>query len=179
MVRILQITSPLFSNPSLRRYCSPAPPGCCRDVVETRIVVPFFAVSVIRLAGFFASVLWSLQVLDYQWLKEDSLQWYQSHWFVARSLWNLWLVTGATGFVPGRDEYYMLAAGNSLALNRDIHEEQVVPARYRQEFLTIAWEQVHLRSIFPLQYFSIGASLIPFIEHNDANRALMIWNGCT
>nr|YP_009661172.1 RNA polymerase beta subunit [Amphilophium chocoense]QCT82423.1 RNA polymerase beta subunit [Amphilophium chocoense] len=77
---------------------------------------------------------------------------------------------------PGTDEYYMLAAGNSLALNQDIQEEQVVPARYCQEFLTIAWERVHLRSIFPFQYFSIGASLIPFIEHNDANRALMSSN---
>lgn len=77
---------------------------------------------------------------------------------------------------PCQDEYYMVAAGNSLALNQDIPEEQVVPARYRQEFLTIAWEQVHLRSIFPFQYFSIGASLIPFIEHNDANRALMSSN---
>ncbi|KAD7116746.1 hypothetical protein E3N88_04014 [Mikania micrantha] len=36
--------------------------------------------------------------------------------------------------------------------------------------------QVHLRSIFAFQYFSIGASLIPFIEHNDANRALMSSN---
>ncbi|KAL3753851.1 hypothetical protein ACJRO7_001143 [Eucalyptus globulus] len=42
---------------------------------------------------------------------------------------------------PSRDEYYMIAAGNSLALNHRIQEEQVVPARYRQEFLTIAWEQ--------------------------------------
>nr|YP_010158165.1 RNA polymerase beta subunit [Cyrtophyllum fragrans]QRG30256.1 RNA polymerase beta subunit [Cyrtophyllum fragrans] len=77
---------------------------------------------------------------------------------------------------PGIDEYYKVGAGNSLALNQDIQEEQVVAARYRQEFLTIAWEQVHLRSIFPFQYFSIGASLIPFIEHNDANRALMSSN---
>nr|UXP85909.1 RNA polymerase beta subunit [Lonicera caerulea var. edulis] len=77
---------------------------------------------------------------------------------------------------PGRDEYSMVAAGNSLALNHSIQEEQVVPARYRQEFLTVAWEQVHLRSIFSFQYFSIGASLIPFIEHNDANRALMSSN---
>nr|UDZ61124.1 RNA polymerase beta subunit [Limnophyton angolense] len=75
-----------------------------------------------------------------------------------------------------RDEYYMIAAGNSLALNRGIQEEQVAPARYRQEFLTMAWEQIHLRSIFSFQYFSIGASLIPFIEHNDANRALMSSN---
>uniref|UniRef100_A0A6N2MDU2 DNA-directed RNA polymerase subunit beta n=1 Tax=Salix viminalis TaxID=40686 RepID=A0A6N2MDU2_SALVM len=75
-----------------------------------------------------------------------------------------------------KDEYYMIAAGNCLALNRGAREEQVVPARYRQEFLTIAWEQVRLRSFFPFQYFSIGASLIPFIEHNDANRALMSSN---
>ncbi|QCD87635.1 DNA-directed RNA polymerase subunit beta [Vigna unguiculata] len=77
---------------------------------------------------------------------------------------------------PNIDEYYRVAIGNSLALTRDIQEEQIVPARYRQEFLTIAWEQVHLRSIYPFQYFSIGASLIPFIEHNDANRALMSSN---
>ncbi|MBA0655730.1 hypothetical protein Goklo_008178, partial [Gossypium klotzschianum] len=31
------------------------------------------------------------------------------------------------------------------AQNLGIQEEQVVPAQYRQEFLTIAWEQVHLR----------------------------------
>nr|QXO02989.1 RNA polymerase beta subunit [Cyclopogon comosus] len=77
---------------------------------------------------------------------------------------------------PNRDEYYMVATGNSLALNWGIQEQQIVPARYRQEFLTIAWEEIHLRSIFPFQYFSIGASLIPFIEHNDANRALMSSN---
>nr|YP_009684189.1 RNA polymerase beta subunit [Pseudostellaria heterophylla]YP_010555086.1 RNA polymerase beta subunit [Cyclamen persicum]YP_010555253.1 RNA polymerase beta subunit [Pseudostellaria japonica]QDP18183.1 RNA polymerase beta subunit [Pseudostellaria heterophylla]UYR20674.1 RNA polymerase beta subunit [Pseudostellaria japonica] len=77
---------------------------------------------------------------------------------------------------PSRDEYYKVSTENFLALNQGIQEEQVVPARYRQEFLTIAWEQVRFRSIFPFQYFSIGASLIPFIEHNDANRALMSSN---
>nr|YP_010711405.1 RNA polymerase beta subunit [Corydalis turtschaninovii]YP_010711593.1 RNA polymerase beta subunit [Corydalis wandoensis]UGO88832.1 RNA polymerase beta subunit [Corydalis turtschaninovii]WDA91968.1 RNA polymerase beta subunit [Corydalis turtschaninovii]WDA92248.1 RNA polymerase beta subunit [Corydalis wandoensis] len=75
-----------------------------------------------------------------------------------------------------RDEYSMVSTGTSLALNPGIQEEQVVPARYRQEYLTIAWEQIHLRSIFPFQYFSIGASLIPFMEHNDGNRALMSSN---
>nr|YP_009432802.1 RNA polymerase beta chain [Cassytha filiformis]BBA53353.1 RNA polymerase beta chain [Cassytha filiformis] len=77
---------------------------------------------------------------------------------------------------PSRDEYSIVAVVNSLALDRGIQEEQVVPARYRQEFLTFAWEKIHLRSIFPFQYFAIGASLIPFIEHNDANRALMSSN---
>ncbi|CAN1200508.1 DNA-directed RNA polymerase subunit beta, partial [Linum perenne] len=77
---------------------------------------------------------------------------------------------------PNRDEYSMVAVGNALAINRDAQEEQVVPARYRQEFLTISWEQANFRSIFPFQYFSVGPSLIPFIEHNDANRALMSSN---
>ncbi|CAN6472614.1 unnamed protein product [Victoria cruziana] len=76
---------------------------------------------------------------------------------------------------PSRDEYYMVAAENSLALTRGLQEE-VGPARYHQEFLTIAWEQIHLQNIYPFQYFSIGASLIPFIEHNYANRALMSSN---
>ncbi|BDD77237.1 RNA polymerase beta subunit (chloroplast) [Marchantia polymorpha subsp. ruderalis] len=71
------------------------------------------------------------------------------------------------------DEYYRIATGNCLALDQNSQEEQITPARYRQDFVAIAWEQVHLRSIFPLQYFSVGASLIPFLEHNDANRALM------
>ncbi|KAI3816111.1 hypothetical protein L1987_15801 [Smallanthus sonchifolius] len=53
----------------------------------------------------------------------------------------------------GRDEYYMVAAENSLALN------QGSSSKY-----------------FAFQYFSIRASLIPFIEHNDANRALMSSN---
>ncbi|PHT45030.1 DNA-directed RNA polymerase subunit beta [Capsicum baccatum] len=50
----------------------------------------------------------------------------------------------------GRDEYYMVATGNSLALNQDIQEEQIVPARNRQEFLTIAWEQRIRRYFFVL-----------------------------
>nr|YP_009994042.1 RNA polymerase beta subunit [Corydalis inopinata]QNO35817.1 RNA polymerase beta subunit [Corydalis inopinata] len=75
-----------------------------------------------------------------------------------------------------RDEYSVVSTGTSLALNPGSQEEQVVPARFRQEYLTLAWDQIHLRSIFPFQYFSIGASLIPFIEHNDGNRALMSSN---
>nr|YP_009701054.1 RNA polymerase beta subunit [Manoao colensoi]QEQ14259.1 RNA polymerase beta subunit [Manoao colensoi] len=75
--------------------------------------------------------------------------------------------------LPGEDEYYRIATGNYLALNHGIQEEQFTPAQYRQEFLVLAWEQIHFRSIFPSQYFSVGVCLVPFLEHNDANRALM------
>nr|BBF90919.1 RNA polymerase beta chain [Lepidothamnus intermedius] len=75
--------------------------------------------------------------------------------------------------LPGEDEYYSIATGNYLALNHGIQEEQFTPAQYRQEFLVLAWEQIHFRTIFPSQYFSVGVCLVPFLEHNDANRALM------
>ncbi|RZC81245.1 hypothetical protein C5167_043860 [Papaver somniferum] len=48
--------------------------------------------------------------------------------------------------LQSRDEYYMVSAGNSLALNQGIQEEQVVSSRYRQEYLTITWEQIHVTS---------------------------------
>nr|UPM51619.1 RNA polymerase beta subunit [Takakia lepidozioides] len=73
----------------------------------------------------------------------------------------------------GEDEYYRIATGNCLALDQGTQEIQVTPARYRQEFVAIAREQIHPRSFYPLQYFSVGASPIPSLEHNDANRALM------
>ncbi|KAG6540783.1 hypothetical protein Mapa_017922 [Marchantia paleacea] len=57
------------------------------------------------------------------------------------------------------DEYYRIATGNCLALDQNNQEEQIIFDK------VIAF---HLR-----KYFSVGASLIPFLEHNDANRALM------
>nr|YP_009975569.1 RNA polymerase beta subunit [Sibangea similis]QNK04910.1 RNA polymerase beta subunit [Sibangea similis] len=77
---------------------------------------------------------------------------------------------------PSEDESHLIALENPLRMNQGAPEEEFVLARYRQEFLTIAWEQVHFRTICPLQYFSIGPSLIPFMEHNDATRALMSSN---
>jgi DNA-directed RNA polymerase subunit beta len=77
--------------------------------------------------------------------------------------------------LPGEDEdeYYQIATENYLVLNQGIQEEQITLARYRQEFIVIAWEQIHFRSIFPFQYFFVGVSLIHFLKHNDVNHALM------
>jgi DNA-directed RNA polymerase subunit beta len=49
----------------------------------------------------------------------------------------------------------------------------VIPVRYRQEFITSRPDQVDYIGVSPLQVISIATSLIPFIEHDDANRALM------
>lgn len=48
-----------------------------------------------------------------------------------------------------------------------------VPIRYRQEFSTTSPQQVDYVAVSPVQVVSVATSMIPFLEHDDANRALM------
>ncbi len=50
---------------------------------------------------------------------------------------------------------------------------ETVPIRYRQEFSTTVPEQVDYVAVTPVQIVSVATSMIPFLEHDDANRALM------
>ncbi len=49
----------------------------------------------------------------------------------------------------------------------------LVPVRYRQDFTTTAPDQVDYVAVSPVQIVSVATSMIPFLEHDDANRALM------
>nr|YP_010728787.1 RNA polymerase beta subunit [Lithothamnion corallioides]WEA77074.1 RNA polymerase beta subunit [Lithothamnion corallioides] len=49
----------------------------------------------------------------------------------------------------------------------------IIPIRYRQEFITTSPDQIDYIAVSPIQVISAATSLIPFLEHNDANRALM------
>nr|QCI08645.1 RNA polymerase b-subunit [Sphondylothamnion multifidum] len=48
-----------------------------------------------------------------------------------------------------------------------------IPIRYRQEFITSKVSNVDYIAVSPIQVISAATSLIPFLEHDDANRALM------
>jgi DNA-directed RNA polymerase subunit beta len=50
---------------------------------------------------------------------------------------------------------------------------ELIPVRYKAEFMETAHEQVDYVGVSPIQIISVGTALIPFIEHDDANRALM------
>ena len=52
-------------------------------------------------------------------------------------------------------------------------KNEIVPVRYRQEFTTTKKDLVDYIAVSPIQVISIATSLIPFVEHDDANRALM------
>jgi DNA-directed RNA polymerase subunit beta len=51
--------------------------------------------------------------------------------------------------------------------------EELVPVRYRNEFELMNPDRVDLMDVSPQQVVSIAAAMIPFLEHDDANRALM------
>src|SRR6185436_13550816 len=52
-------------------------------------------------------------------------------------------------------------------------QANLINARYNGEPLLVPPEQVQLMDVSPNQLVSVAASLIPFLEHDDANRALM------
>ena len=51
--------------------------------------------------------------------------------------------------------------------------EELVAVRYKGEFTRMAADKVTHMDVSPRQVVSVAASLIPFLEHDDANRALM------
>jgi DNA-directed RNA polymerase subunit beta len=52
-------------------------------------------------------------------------------------------------------------------------EQEVVTVRYKQEFILVLATEVELISVSTVQIISSATALIPFLEHDDANRALM------
>ena len=71
------------------------------------------------------------------------------------------------------EEDKMVAQANvSLAEDGNILDERI-KCRFEADYPVVSKEQVHYMDVAPNQIASIAASLIPFLEHDDANRALM------
>ncbi|MCQ2789289.1 MAG: DNA-directed RNA polymerase subunit beta, partial [bacterium] len=71
------------------------------------------------------------------------------------------------------DENYRCAPAD-VKLNKDrTFKEDFVPARYRSEFIMVEKDKIDYVGVCPIQIISVATSMIPFIEHDDANRALM------
>jgi DNA-directed RNA polymerase subunit beta len=78
-------------------------------------------------------------------------------------------------YLTTEEEELILTAPADRVLNENStsFKQQLVPVRYKNEFSLVPINQVKLVSVSPLQNFSIATALIPFLEHDDANRALM------
>lgn len=72
-----------------------------------------------------------------------------------------------------QEENFVIAQANA-PLNPDgSFERETVAGRWRGEFLEVESTRANYMDISPKQVVSVAAGLIPFLEHDDANRALM------
>ena len=71
------------------------------------------------------------------------------------------------------EEGQMIAQGNAPVNDDGTFINNKVKARLDADFPIVAPEELKLMDVAPIQIASIAASLIPFLEHDDANRALM------
>ncbi len=72
-----------------------------------------------------------------------------------------------------QEENHTVAQANNVIDEKGRFKEERVTARYRGEFLEVPPNQATYMDVSPKQLVSVAASLIPFLEHDDANRALM------
>ena len=72
-----------------------------------------------------------------------------------------------------QEDELKIAPADIILLDDMYIKNNNVPVRYRQEFTTSLTKHVDYITVSPIQVISAATSLIPFLEHDDANRALM------
>ncbi|MEK9768986.1 MAG: DNA-directed RNA polymerase subunit beta, partial [Betaproteobacteria bacterium] len=83
-------------------------------------------------------------------------------------------VTDEIEFLSAIDEgHHVIAQANAAYDKNGKLTDEIVSCRHRGEFSLMAPDQVDFMDVAPSQIVSVAASLIPFLEHDDANRALM------
>ena len=68
---------------------------------------------------------------------------------------------------------YKIAQATINLDKKGMIQDNLVPCRHKNEFSLMPADQVQYMDVSPRQVVSVAASLIPFLEHDDANRALM------
>src|SRR5208283_4750606 len=72
-----------------------------------------------------------------------------------------------------REEAYIIAQANAPIDDKGNFLGERVPCRCKGDFIDVEPGRVDYMDVSPKQLVSVAASLIPFLEHDDANRALM------
>ena len=83
-------------------------------------------------------------------------------------------VTNEIEYLPAdEEEKYVIAQANAPLTSSSRFAEERVTCRFKTEFCEKPAHEVQYMDVAPMQVISIAAGLIPFLEHDDANRALM------
>lgn len=83
-------------------------------------------------------------------------------------------LTGEVIFLSANEEdHYIVAQANASLDDSGAFTSKLVSCRYRGDFPLKSPEEIQLMDVDPAQVVSLSTALIPFLEHDDANRALM------
>ncbi|MBA3435631.1 MAG: DNA-directed RNA polymerase subunit beta, partial [Chloroflexi bacterium] len=83
-------------------------------------------------------------------------------------------VTEEIVYLAAYDEEERYVAQANASLDEEGHfADERVPARHRDQFPEARPQQIEFMDVSPKQVVSVATALIPFLEHDDANRALM------
>ncbi len=84
------------------------------------------------------------------------------------------VVTDEIEYLPADEEEQHVVAQANAPLDAAGHfTAERVPSRYRDQFPEARPNQIEYMDVSPKQVVSVATALIPFLEHDDANRALM------
>jgi len=72
-----------------------------------------------------------------------------------------------------KEDDYIIAQANAKLDPSNQFVDEKVEARYAERYVRVAPDEIQYMDVSPKQIVSVATSLIPFLEHNDANRALM------
>jgi DNA-directed RNA polymerase subunit beta len=83
-------------------------------------------------------------------------------------------VTDQIEYLSAIDEaQYVIAQANASLDAKGAFSDELVSSRFQNEFTLSTPDRIQYMDVSPRQIVSVAASLIPFLEHDDANRALM------
>ena len=83
-------------------------------------------------------------------------------------------VTQQIDYLTGdREEPFIIAQANSQIDDKGNYTTERVTCRFKGDFVDVEPSRVNYMDVSPKQLVSVAAGLIPFLEHDDANRALM------
>jgi len=71
------------------------------------------------------------------------------------------------------ESQYVIAQANATLDDSGVLVDTLVSCRHQNEFALLSPDRVQYMDVSPMQIVSVAAALIPFLEHDDANRALM------
>jgi DNA-directed RNA polymerase subunit beta len=83
-------------------------------------------------------------------------------------------VTNQIEYLTGDvEDRHIIAQANEPLQSKGRFVNEIITARYHGDLVQVTHEQIHYMDVAPVQLVSVAAALIPFLEHDDANRALM------